>query len=241
MEYSFEDIWKILTIDESLQFPEIPFSIDGIVAIGGDFNPYRLLYAYSEGIFPWPADGEIFWTKPEKRMLLYPKNFQYTKSFKQTIRNKGFEIKADTQFQNVMQACANMRGKDRNDTWILPEMIEAYTYLHKLGLAHSIEVYLQDELVGGLYGISLGAAFFGESMFSKVSNASKIALHFLAQQSMAWKFRFIDAQVYTEHLARLGAIEISNRKFESELKKALAKKTIQGLWTNKIDKSLFLI
>lgn len=239
MDSDFISLYNIFLLDECIKFPDVDFTLDGIIGFGGDFNTYRLLDAYSQGIFPWPNEDEIFWFLPDMRMMLYPQNFKYPKSLRQIIRNKGFEIRVDTQFRNIMQHCADFRGKDRDATWILPDMLDAYEYLHKLGLAHSFETYLDGKLVGGLYGISLGSAFFGESMFSLVPNASKVALHFLSQQAKAWDFSFIDVQVYNQHFDKMGAYEIPNIIFQQELKQALKNKTKQGLWTSKVSLDLF--
>jgi len=232
-----------LIINEKICFPDYKYTYQDIIGIGGDYNPYRLLLAYSLGIFPWPSTEEedIYWFFPFYRFVLYPQDFKLRKSLKQSIRNKGFELRVDTAFAKVMDNCAQIKRKGQDDTWIFKPMQKAYTYLHELGLAHSIEIWQNNELVGGLYGISLGGIFFGESMFSKVSDASKAALFFLCQQAQQWNFKLIDAQVYTEHLESLGATEIYWDFFLEELKQALKMPTKHGKWTNWIDYSLFEI
>lgn len=193
-------------------------SESGLLAYGGDLSPNRLICAYKEGIFPWYSKGDpILWWSPNPRLLLYPDELKISKSLRRNI--KKFEVKFDYNFEAVMRMCAKVREDE--GTWILEEMIEAYIELHHLGFAHSVESYFEGELVGGLYGVSVSRAFFGESMFQIKSDASKVALVALAQKSKAMEFDFIDCQIPTEHLKRMGAKEIGRSQFLDELKKSM--------------------
>ncbi len=207
---------KIYLLDDNnLNFPTLDMMNDDLVAIGGDFHPQRLVNAYENGLFPWYIDEQnyIHWFSPQKRMVLYPDNFIVSKSLKRTIKNKNFIIKSNKNFEEVIKNCANIKRKHEDDTWIKDEFIEAYTHLYKLGIATSIECYLDDELVGGLYGLKIGDIFCGESMFSKVSDASKVAFYHLCNQAKENGIKLIDCQVYNEHLASLGAVEISRDEY----------------------------
>ena len=222
----------VYTLDDRIVFPD-PASADksGLLAVGGDLSPERLLLAYSSGIFPWYSeDDPIMWWSPDPRMILIPDSLKVSKSLRQTINNKKFEIKFDTQFEKVISNCSKTPRTDQDGTWITREMKQAYLSLHKLGFAHSVETYYQNELVGGLYGISLGKAFFGESMFFNKRDASKIALYFLVQKLKEWDFQLIDAQVETEHLKRMGARLVSRAEFLISLNNALNFPTIKGIW-----------
>ena len=170
------------------------------------------------------------WWSPDPRMILIPDTLKASKSLRQTIVKKGFEIKFDTQFEKVISSCSKTPRTDQDGTWITREMKQAYIQLHKLGFAHSVETYINNELVGGLYGISLGRAFFGESMFFKKRDASKIALYFLVQKLKEWDFHLIDAQVETGHLKSMGAQLVSRQKFLILLNLALNFPTIKGKW-----------
>ncbi|SNZ11767.1 leucyl/phenylalanyl-tRNA--protein transferase [Persephonella hydrogeniphila] len=217
-----DDIW----------FPD-PYTAPGDypVAVGGDLSPERLLFAYSLGIFPWYSEGEpILWWSLDPRMVLFPKNLRISRSLKKVLRNKGFKVSFDGDFVSVIKNCATVRRKGQTGTWLTPEMIEAYVELHRLGYAHSVEVYLKGELVGGLYGVSLGGVFFGESMFHKVSDASKVAFVHLVKRLEKWGFDMVDCQQSTPHMARLGAVEIPRRKFLDILQKSLKKRTLKGNW-----------
>jgi len=213
-------------------FPDPRYSSkEGLVAFGGDLDPNRVLSAYKMGIFPWYSEGDpILWWSPDPRFVLYPEDLKISRSLKKTLKKDIFKIKIDTNFSEVIRNCGTVKRKDQEGTWILPEIIEVFTKLHKMGFAHSIEVYKEDKLVGGLYGLSLGAAFFGESMFSKVSDASKVALVKLVEISKEFGFDFIDCQVPSEHLKRMGAIEISRDRFLDELEIALQKPGKIGKW-----------
>ena len=204
---------------------------DGLLAVGGDLAPERLLQAYANGIFPWYSDGEpILWWSPDPRMVLFPENFKISKSLKQSIRNKNFEVSFDKEFKLVIGNCAKSKRKEGNGTWITKEMQDAYTKLHEAGFAHSVETYLDGKLVGGLYGISLGKAFFGESMFHSERDASKIALYYIVKRMKEWGFHFIDAQQETNHLKSLGAESIPRTEFIKLLKGALKFSVVKGKW-----------
>ena len=193
---------------------------DDLVAIGGDFHPQRLLNAYENGIFPWFIDdlGYIHWFSPQKRMVLYPENFKVSKSLRKSITNKGFIVKSNENFEEVIKSCAKIKRKHEDGTWISEEFIKAYTNLHELDIAFSIECYLKDELVGGLYGVLIGDIFCGESMFSLVPDASKVAFYHLCQQAKQNGIKIIDCQVYNDHLASLGAFEITRNEYFNLLK-----------------------
>ena len=191
---------------------------NGLLAVGGDLGPERLLNAYRAGIFPWFSDDQpILWWSPDPRTVLYPENLVISRSLRKTLRNKPFRITFDQDFLGVVDACSQPRGTE-NGTWITRQMIEAYARLHQLGHAHSVEVWLEDTLVGGLYGVAIGQVFFGESMFSRERDASKCGLVHLVRQLLEWEFRMIDCQVYSSHLISLGAEEISRSLFCKELK-----------------------
>lgn len=201
-------------------FPPLEKALDdpnGLLAIGGDLSPQRLIEAYRSGIFPWFNEDEpIFWWSPDPRMVLFPGELKISRSLRKTLHKDCYQIRADTAFTQVMQACAAPR-KGQSGTWIHPKMIAAYTALHGMGLAHSVETWIDGELVGGLYGVALGKVFFGESMFSRSTDASKIAFVHLVKQLQYWEFGLIDCQVKTHHLASLGAREISRASFSRQL------------------------
>ncbi|MFW2378362.1 leucyl/phenylalanyl-tRNA--protein transferase [Aliarcobacter butzleri] len=212
---------KIYLLDEEkFDFPTLNMMNDDLVAIGGDFHPQRLLNAYENGIFPWFIDdlGYIHWFSPQKRMVLYPENFKVSKSLRKSITNKGFVVKSNKNFEEVIRSCAKIKRKHEDGTWISEEFIKAYTNLHKLDIAFSIECYLKDELVGGLYGVLIGDIFCGESMFSLVPDASKVAFYHLCQQAKQNGIKIIDCQVYNDHLSSLGAFEITRNEYFNLLK-----------------------
>ena len=212
---------KIYLLDEEkFDFPTLNMMNDDLVAIGGDFHPQRLLNAYENGIFPWFIDdlGYIHWFSPQKRMVLYPENFKVSKSLRKSITNKGFVVKSNENFEEVIRSCAKIKRKHEDGTWISEEFIKAYTNLHKLDIAFSIECYLKDELVGGLYGVLIGDIFCGESMFSLVPDASKVAFYYLCKQAKQNGIKIIDCQVYNDHLASLGAFEITRNEYFNLLK-----------------------
>ncbi len=202
-------------------FPPTSEALDypcGLLAVGGDLSADRLVHAYRKGIFPWYEEPQpVLWWTPDPRSVLFPDALYVSRSLRRTLRRNRFRLSLDTRFPQVMARCAELRG-DGLGTWIGKSMIAAYCDLHALGHAHSVEVWdLEGELVGGLYGIALGRAFFGESMFSRVTDASKVAFAFLARQLNAWGFALIDCQVYSPHLASLGAEQISRPEFISYL------------------------
>ena len=213
----------VFRLTEKLIFPNPELADDdGLLAVGGDLSEDRLLLAYSMGIFPWYADDQpILWWSPDPRLVLIPAELKISRSLRQTMKKGPFTIKMDTAFADVIRSCAEMRREGQQGTWITEEMIEAYIRLHHAGYAHSVESWQEGKLVGGLYGIALGKAFFGESMFAKKSSASKIALVSLAEYLRALDYSFIDCQVTTEHLKSLGAREIPRSEFLRMLKGAL--------------------
>jgi leucyl/phenylalanyl-tRNA--protein transferase len=223
----------LYALDDRLAFP-LPQEADedGLLAVGGDLSPERLVLAYSNGIFPWPHEGmPLLWFSPDPRMVLEPKRLRLSRSLRARVRHGDFELTCDKAFREVMAACADTPRAHEDGTWITPAMVDAYTRLHEQGLAHSVEAWHGGRLAGGLYGVSLGAVFFGESMFSRVSDGSKVALAALARQLSAWDFAFLDCQMVTEHLASLGAEPWPRERFLSELKQAMTVPTRQGRWT----------
>lgn len=221
-------------LSDAIVFPESRWaSKDGIIAIGGDLRSERLLLAYSKGIFPWYNEGsEIIWWTPDPRFVLFPKDLKVSKSMKQVIRSHKFSITYDTQFEEVITHCKNNIRVDQDGTWITDEMMKAYIELHKLGHAHSVEVWQNNQLVGGLYGVCLGRVFYGESMFALVSNASKFGFISLVQNLEKKGFQIIDSQDHTAHLASLGAGHISRNRFEEVLKIETEKIGLVGSWTD---------
>lgn len=204
----------------------------GVVAVGGDLSPKRLLAAYRRGIFPWPHPGfPLLWFSPDPRFVLEPKALHVAKSLRRAMNKRPFEIRLDTAFEAVIEGCARIRRPGQRGTWITAEMRRAYTELHQMGYAHSAESFLDGELVGGLYGVSLGGVFFGESMFARVPDASKIAFVTLVRQLEAWGFTLIDCQQETEHLARFGAVSWPRRRFLQALTAALERPTRLGPWS----------
>ncbi|MDT8363672.1 MAG: leucyl/phenylalanyl-tRNA--protein transferase [Nitrosomonas sp.] len=203
---------------------------NGLLAAGGDLSIQRLLAAYKRGVFPWFSAGEpILWWSPDPRMVLFPADIRISRSLHKTLKHNRYTVRVDSAFSAVMQACAAPRhGQD--GTWIHPEMITAYENLHQQGLCHSVEIWQDNELVGGLYGVALGRIFFGESMFSRVSDASKIALVYLARQLEKWDFGLIDCQMQTAHLASMGAMEIPRQEFANLLTAWVDLPTRQGQW-----------
>lgn len=218
---------------DSLEFPPTDQALadpNGLLAGGGDLSPERLLYAYRRGIFPWYERGQpILWWSPNPRALLFPERFHLSRSLRKLLRQCPFEVTADRDFEGVMNACAEPRAYTQG-TWITPEMHEAYTELHRLGYAHSIEVWRRDRLAGGLYGLALGQVFFGESMFSREPNSSKVAFAHLVAQLRAWQFQMIDCQVSSDHLFSLGAEERPREDFERMLLKWAHLPSIRGPW-----------
>jgi leucyl/phenylalanyl-tRNA--protein transferase len=222
----------VFVLSEELVFPPPCLATpEGLLAAGGDLSPERLLLAYRLGIFPWYAEDEpILWWSPDPRLVLYPQEFHLSRSLQKVIRRGDFTVTMDRAFEAVIRACAGVRTASGEGTWIVPDMIAAYCGLHRRGLAHSVEAWQGQRLAGGLYGVSLGSAFFGESMFARVKNASKVALATLAAWLQANGFDLIDCQVTTGHLQRLGAREIPREHYLQELSRCLQNSTRIGKW-----------
>ncbi|MEO0338733.1 MAG: leucyl/phenylalanyl-tRNA--protein transferase [Bacteroidota bacterium] len=218
--------------EDSVQFPPPELaSEEGILAIGGDLSPERLLEAYSQGIFPWFNDDDpILWWTPDPRFVLFPKNLKVSKSMRPLFNQKKMQVTFDQEFRTVITNCQQMYRPGQGGTWITKDMLEAYCTLHDLGFAHSVEVWQNQELVGGLYGISLGKVFFGESMFAKVSNASKFGFISLVRKLQEWDFNLIDCQQETAHLASLGAEAIPRADFLRLLDVNPLGETVRGKW-----------
>ncbi|HJS58735.1 MAG TPA: leucyl/phenylalanyl-tRNA--protein transferase [Vicinamibacteria bacterium] len=221
----------IYRLGADLAFPPVDEAEDnGLLAVGGDLAADRLLLAYRLGIFPWYEKNPILWFSPDPRMVLRAEDLRVSRSLGKTLRRGRFRITLDTAFERVIEGCARTKRPRQRTTWITPAMRSAYGELHRAGFAHSAEAWQGDKLVGGLYGVSLGGAFFGESMFARAPDASKAAFVALVQQLAAWGVGLIDCQVYTEHLARFGATEWPRRLYLAELRRALRRPTRQGPW-----------
>lgn len=207
----------------------------GLLAVGGDLSPERLVEAYRSGIFPWYGPGEpVLWWSPDPRFVLFPESLKVSRSMRQLLKKDLFRVTFDRDFTSVIAACQKPRPGNP-ETWITPEMREAYQALHESGLAHSVEVWYGDSLAGGLYGVSLGGCFFGESMFSAMSNASKVALVILVRRLRELGFRIVDCQVHTAHLGSLGARFVSRKRFLEVLRQGLRQETIRGNWGSLLD------
>lgn len=205
---------------------------DGLLAVGGDLSLERLLLAYQLGIFPWYSENSpILWWSPDPRLILEPRNLQVSERLKRILKKGTFTITLDRAFDAVVRGCAQAKRSTGRGTWIVDDMIIAYCRLHEAGFAHSVESWLEGELAGGLYGVALGRAFFGESMFTKETNASKVAFVHLVKLLLFWQFDFIDCQVTTGHLMRFGAHEIPRAEFLQRLKQALQFSTRRGQWS----------
>jgi leucyl/phenylalanyl-tRNA--protein transferase len=231
-------------LNDDLRFPPVERALrspNGLLAAGGDLSEPRLLEAYRNGIFPWFNFGEpILWWSPDPRMVLIPGEFRFSRSLARKLRNGPLEVRCDTVFEQVMRGCAAPRTKNgigQTGTWISEDMIRAYVSLHRHGYAHSVETWQDGKLVGGLYGVSIGRMFYGESMFSGVSNASKIALAHLARQLDRWGFGMIDCQMSTPHLVSLGAREIPRSEFIASLQELIHYTPVTD-W--KFDQDLFI-
>jgi leucyl/phenylalanyl-tRNA--protein transferase len=204
---------------------------DGLLAVGGDLNPARLLAAYQQGIFPWYSDQEpILWWSPAPRLILLPEEFHLPKRLGRTLRKKTFEVRADTAFAEVISACAGIRQENGEGTWITEDMQNAYIQLHELGFAHSVESWYEGELVGGLYGVCLYRIFFGESMFSRKSDASKVAFATLMSNTEQLNIRIVDCQMTTQHLLRFGSREVSREEFDDLLEQFIQEIAPQQWW-----------
>ena len=207
-------------------------SSDGVLAIGGRPDPETLKEAYGRGIFPWPHEGwPLLWFCPDPRFVLVPQEAHVSRSLRKVMRRGTYEVRADTAFRDVIARCAGKPRPGQDGTWITQDMVAGYTALHDEGLAHSIEAWKDDRLVGGLYGISLGAVFFGESMFADEPDASKVAFATLLANLVRWRFALVDCQSYTDHLARFGAEDWPRARFLRLLKKALQEPTRRGPWS----------
>jgi len=230
----------VFRLDDRLVFPPVHLAEDGLLALGGDLQPERLLLGYTQGIFPWYAENlPILWHSPDPRMVMTTRDLIVQKSLRKAIRRRPYELRIDTAFAGVLEGCASVPRPGQNGTWLIPEMVEAYTRLHELGFAHSIEAWADGELVGGLYGVSLGAAFFGESMFARAPDASKIAFVAAVRQLDAWGIGLIDCQVHTDHLERFGAYEVPRAAYLEMLRAALDHPTRRGTWKLELDPVAF--
>lgn len=223
----------VYLLSDDLVFPSPQLAPqEGLLAVGGDLSRERLLLAYRMGIFPWYSENEpIMWWSPDPRLVLYPSELKVSKSLSKTIKKGHFQVTVDQAFESVIKACAQSRTRMQEGTWIVDDMIAAYCKLHESGLAHSVEAWQDGNLAGGLYGVSLGGCFFGESMFTRISNASKVAFVALVEHLKALKFNLIDCQVTTTHLLSFGAREIPRTRFLSELEKSLELPTIKNKWS----------
>jgi leucyl/phenylalanyl-tRNA--protein transferase len=222
----------VFLLSDAIKFPPPHLaSEDGLLAVGGDLSQKRLLLAYRMGIFPWFSNNEpILWWSPDPRLVLYPHEIKISKTLKKILKKEVFKVTMDLAFNEVINQCARVRLKKNQGTWIIEEIIEAYCQLHESGFAHSVEVWRQGELAGGLYGVSLGKCFFGESMFTRISNASNVGLVKLVEHLKELSFDMIDCQVTTGHLIRFGAREIPRTLFLKQLEKSLTAPTRKGKW-----------
>lgn len=221
----------VFRLDDRLVFPPVHLAEDGLLALGGDLKPERLILAYSQGVFPWYAENlPILWHSPDPRMVMTTGDLVIQRSLRKQIRRAPYRLALDTAFEQVLMGCSEAPRPGQTGTWLIPEMVDAYLELHELGFAHSIEAWRGDTLVGGLYGVSLGAAFFGESMFTKAPDASKIAYSAIVRQLELWQIGLIDCQVHTDHLERFGAHEVPRAHYLELLKVALDEPTKRGRW-----------
>lgn len=203
----------------------------GLLAVGGDLLPDRLLEAYRRGIFPWGTiEGQPLWYSPDPRMVLFPAEFRLRPSLRKILRSGRFAVRFDSAFAAVIGGCSETPRPGQDGTWISPEMIDAYCRLHELGWAHSVESYVDDELVGGLYGLAIGRMFYGESMFSRRSDASKVAFAYLVRHLLAHQFGMIDCQMHTDHLASLGGREIPRQEFLARLQALTGGESARAPW-----------
>jgi leucyl/phenylalanyl-tRNA--protein transferase len=223
----------VFLLTDKIAFPPPHLaSKEGLLAVGGDLSRKRLLLAYRMGIFPWFSDDEpILWWSPDPRLVLYPHEIKVSKTLSKIIKKEVFKVTMDTAFVQVINQCAQIRLENNQGTWIVKDMIDAYCTLHESGFAHSVEAWYQGELAGGLYGVSLGRCFFGESMFTRISNASNVALVKLVEYLKALSFDMIDCQLTTQHLLRFGAREIPRAKFLIQLEESLKASTKKGKWS----------
>lgn len=224
----------VFRLTKALLFPPCHYAEpDGLLAIGGDLSPERLLLAYKLGIFPWYSEHTpILWWSPDPRLVLFPHELRISKSLHRVIKKNIFRVTVDQSFRQVIEQCAEVRRGQGEGTWILPEMLDAYCLLHRLGHAHSVESWFDGELVGGLYGVVLGRVFFGESMFTKKTDASKVAFVNLVRMLQQWRFHLIDCQVSTRHLRNFGAREIPRSDFLARLTTAIRSPVKKEIWSS---------
>jgi leucyl/phenylalanyl-tRNA--protein transferase len=222
----------VYQIPDDLIFPDPELAEDdGLLGVGGDLSPERLLLAYANGIFPWFSKGEpIMWWSPDPRCVLRPEKLKISTSLRQALKKGNYEVRFDTCFEDVVRQCSAAKRKGQRGTWITMEMVQAYIRLHELGYAHSTEVFMDGELAGGLYGISIGMTYSGESMFHLRPEASKIALYHLVERLKAWKFPLIDCQVTNPHLLSLGAEEMPRQEFLKQVVRDRGKPGHKGKW-----------
>jgi leucyl/phenylalanyl-tRNA--protein transferase len=215
--------------EDEIVFPKPELAeADGLLAVGGDLSPLRLLTAYSLGIFPWfNEDNPILWWSLDPRLLCFPREITFSKSLLKRIKRNEFDVKIDTDFRKVMEVCASIPRNGQKGTWITPQIIDSYTQLHQMGYAHSFETYKENRLVGGLYGVSLGAMFSGESMFHLETDASKVAFYYLIQFAIKHHFHFIDCQQVTSHMLSMGGRAVARKEFLVLLDKSLQKQYLK--------------
>ena len=216
--------------DLPMCYPDLLPDENGLVGVGGRLSPELVLEMVTRGVFPWTGEHPIPWFSPDPRLILIPNDFKVSRSFAKILRRGDFEVRFDTAFRRVMARCAEVTRPDQDGTWITDNMHEVFGQLHDLGVGHSVEVWRDEELVGGLYGLSLGSAFFGESMFHTARDMSKVALHALCERLVDWGFDFIDCQQETSHLASLGAVAVPRVQYLERLDRALAQPTRVGPW-----------
>jgi len=226
-------IYWIPSSSSPYDFPPLDMALtypDGLLAMGGDLSPERIMVAYRKGIFPWFSDDEpILWWAPTQRMVLFPELLHISRSLKKTMKKHHFTFTMNQAFSQVVEECAAAYRPEQDGTWITPEVHQAYCQLHQYGLAHSVECWEEGELVGGLYGVAIGRVFYGESMFSRVSNASKISFVYFVKQLQRWGYEMIDCQQHTDNLARFGAVEIPRQNFTSLLN-TLCEQSLSHTW-----------
>ena len=222
----------VFMLSDKIEFPPPQLaSKHGLLAVGGDLSQKRLLLAYRMGIFPWYSDDEpVMWWSPDPRLVLYPREIKISKTLKKILRKNEFQVTLDLAFRDVIQHCADVRLEKNEGTWIVENMMDAYCRLHESGFAHSVEAWHQGELAGGIYGVSLGKCFFGESMFSRISNASSVALVNLVKYLEALSFDMLDCQIPTGHLIRFGARKVPRARFLAQLERSLETPTKKGKW-----------
>ncbi len=221
----------VFRLTRQLAFPDPELAEDGLLAVGGDLSVGRLMLAYRHGIFPWYSEGEpILWWSPDPRMVIVPQRFHTSKRLLRVLKQQKFRFTLDTVFADVIRGCAETRRRHERGTWITPDMIEAYVRLHEAGYAHSVEAWQEETLAGGLYGLSFGACFFGESMFTRATDASKAALTAFVHQCVRWDIQLIDCQLPNPHLRRLGALEMPRHEYLRLLESLAQRATLRGSW-----------